>query len=98
MEKESIFKIIGVVVLVFVIGYFIFNSQGCQRKIVDLKSNFGGGLNRTINVYTADGQKLATYSGKIDIGESEGGYVKFDYDGKRYIYYNCFVESIGDIE
>lgn len=103
-KKFIISTIIGVVVLVLVIGCFIFNSQGCQRtlesriKIVDLKSNFGGELNRTINVYTADGQKLATYSGKIDIGESEGGYVKFDYDGKRYIYYNCFVESIGDIE
>ena len=98
MEKKSIFKIIGVVILGFVIGYFIFNSQGCQRKVVDLKSNFGGGLDRIINVYTADGKKLATYSGKIDIKESEGGYVKFDYDDKRYIYYNCFVESIADIE
>lgn len=98
MEKKSIFKIIVVVLLILVIGYFIINSQGCQRTVVDLKSNFGGGLDRTINVYTADGKKLATYSGKIDIGESEGGYVKFDYDGKRYIYYNCFVESIADIE
>lgn len=25
-----------------------------------------------------------------------GGYVKFDYDGKRYVYYNCFVETIAD--
>lgn len=98
MEKKSIFTIIGVVVLILVIGYFIFNSQGCQRTIVDLKSNFGNGLDRTINVYTADGKKLATYSGMIDIGESEGGYVKFDYNGKRYIYYNCFVETIADIE
>ena len=28
----------------------------------------------------------------------EGGYVKFDYNGNRYIYYNCFVESIADID
>lgn len=27
----------------------------------------------------------------------DGEYVKFDFDGKRYIYYNCFVESIADI-
>lgn len=27
-----------------------------------------------------------------------GGYVKFDFNGKRYIYYNCFVESIADID
>lgn len=56
MKKKSIFTIIGVVVLILVIGYFIFNSQGCQRIIVDLKSDFGG-LDRTINVYTADGKK-----------------------------------------
>ena len=36
--------------------------------------------------------------GKIDIDSNEGGYVKFDYDGKRYIYYNCFVESVADID
>ncbi len=98
MDKKWLATIIGVIVFVLIICFVIFNSQGCQRKIVDLKSNFGGGLNRTINVYTADGQKLATYSGNIDIGENNGGYLKFDYNGKRYIYYNCFVESIADIE
>ena len=47
---------------------------------------------------TADGKKLATYEGKIDIETNDGGYVKFDYKGKRYMYYNCFVESIADID
>lgn len=98
MDKKRLATIIGIVAFVLVICFVIFNSQGCQRKVVDLKSNFGGGLDRTINVYTADGRKLATYSGRIDIAEKEGGYVKFDYNGKRYIYYNCFIESIADIE
>ena len=53
---------------------------------------------RTITVYTADGKELATYEGKIDIETNDGGYVKFDFNGKRYIYYNCFVESIADID
>lgn len=43
-------------------------------------------------------KKLATYEGKIDIDTNDGGYVKFDFNGKRYIYYNCFVESIADID
>lgn len=43
-------------------------------------------------------KELATYEGKIDIETNDGGYVKFDFDGKRYIYYNCFVESIADID
>lgn len=42
-------------------------------------------------------KELATYEGKIDIDTNNGGYVKFDFNGKRYIYYNCFVESIADI-
>ena len=54
-------------------------------------------MQRTITVYTADGKQLATYEGKIDIDTNDGGYVKFDFNGKRYIYYNCFVESIADI-
>ena len=69
----------------------------CGRAWVDFKSDVGGGLNRTINVYTANGDLIAQYKGKIDLEMTEGGYVKFDYKGKRYIYYNCFVESIGDI-
>lgn len=43
-------------------------------------------------------KRLATYEGKIDIETNDGGYVKFDYKGKRYMYYNCFVESIADID
>lgn len=73
---------------------------GCasfSRGWVDLKSDMNNGLKRTIVVYTADGQKIASYKGKIDIDESDG-YVKFEYKGKRYIYYNCFVESIAEID
>ena len=72
---------------------------GCaslNRSMTDLKSNLGNGLYRTITVYTANGEIIAQYKGKIDIAESEGGYVKFDFEGKRYIYYNCFVETIAD--
>lgn len=74
---------------------------GCaswNRMVTDVKSDFAGGMQRTIKVYTANGDLLAEYEGKIDIDSNEGGYVKFDYDGKRYIYYNCFVESIADID
>ena len=66
-----------------------FGMTGCASN---------GGMQRTITVYTADGKELATYEGKIDIDINDGGYVKFDFNGKRYIYYNCFVESIADID
>lgn len=72
---------------------------GCasfKRDMGDIKSDFCNGLNRTVTVYTADGKKIAEYKGKIDLAESDG-YVKFDFKGKRYVYYNCFVESIADL-
>lgn len=56
-----------------------------------------GGLDRTINIYTADGELSATYSGKIDIENKDGEYLLFDFNGKQYTYYNCFVESIANI-
>lgn len=67
-----------------------------DRWGTDIKSDLNGGLNRIINVYTADGKIIASYEGRIDIETNDGGYVKFDYDGKRYVYYNCFVETIAD--
>ena len=74
---------------------------GCaswDRMITDMKSDVNGGMQRTITVYTADGKELATHEGKIDLSTNNGGYVKFDFNGKRYIYYNCFVESVADID
>lgn len=89
-------------ILAVVLGLTLcFGMTGCaswERNITDFKSDIKGGMQRTITVYTADGKELATYEGKIDIGTNDGGYLKFDFNGKRYIYYNCFVESIADID
>ena len=73
------------------------NTASGQRTLIDQKSNMSGGLERTVNVYTANGDIIATYTGLIDIDTNDGGYVKFDFEGKRYIYYNCFVETIAEI-
>ena len=62
-----------------------------------LTPSLGNGLERTVTIYTADGEIIAQYTGKIDIEGNDGGYVLFDYEGKRYTYYNCFVESIAEI-
>ena len=90
-------KIIAVV-LGLTLGVGITGVASWDRAVTDMKSDVNGGMQRTITVYTADGKKLATYEGKIDIDTNDGGYVKFDFNGKRYIYYNCFVESIADID
>lgn len=77
--------------------WYFQNTASGQRALTDQKSDIGNGLEREITVYTADGAVIARYSGKIDIEGNDGGYVLFDYEGKRYTYYNCFIESIADI-
>ena len=95
-------KVLAAISLVFICGLIVFMTTGCtasfNRACVDVKSNFGGGLDRIIRVYTANGELLAQYEGKIDLKSNDGGYVKFDFNGKRYIYYNCFVETIAEID
>lgn len=93
-------RIIRLFAIACILVCTIIGATGCStidRAVVNIKSDISGGLQRTITVYTADGKELATYEGKIDIETNSGGYVKFDFDGKRYIYYNCFVETIADI-
>lgn len=77
--------------------WFFQNTASGRRALVDQKSELANGLDRTITVYTADGAIIAQYTGNIDIEGNDGGYVLFDYEGKRYTYYNCFVESVADI-
>lgn len=76
--------------------YFTSTASG-KRAMIDERSELNNGLDRVVTIYTADGNVLAEYEGNIDIEANDGGYVIFDYDGKRYMYYNCFVESIADI-
>ena len=87
-----------IVAIIFGIGFWYFhNTASGARRLADQRSNFQNGLERVITVYTADGTVLAQYEGKIDLEQNDGGYVKFDLNGKRYIYYNCFVESIANL-
>lgn len=93
-------KLVTIAICVAIImgfHWYYANTASGQRAMIDQKSNLQNGIESIVTVYTADGKQLAQYKGKIDISDNDG-YVKFDFDGKRYIYYNCFVESIADIE
>ena len=85
-----------IAVLIGMLWYFGDTASG-QRAMVDQQSDIGNGLNRIVRVYTANGELIAEFDGKIDIEGNDGGYVLFDFDGKRYTYYNCFIESIAEI-
>lgn len=99
---DSGWKWIGTIAVILMIAVGVVaccsKSASIQRGIKDLKSDFSGGLDRTVTVYTADGEVLKTYNGKIDLEATEGGIVKFDLNGQRIMYYNCYVEVIENID
>lgn len=105
-SKKRIFTSLGVVMVAgsLIIGafaglhwYYTETAEG-RRAVIDQQSNINNGLERTINILNADGEVIRTYTGVIDIEGNDGGYVVFDYNGRRYTYYNCYLESIADIE
>ena len=89
--------VIATISLLIGMLWYFGNTASGQRAMTDQKSDLGNGLNRIVRVYTANGDTIAEFEGKIDIEGNDGGYVLFDYQGKRYTYYNCFVESIAEI-
>lgn len=105
IDKPNLSKgarlLVGLVISGILLGgmhWYFQNTAAGQRALTDDISNLSNGLDRTITVYTAEGEIIAQYKGKIDIEGNDGGYVIFDYDGKRYTYYNCFVELIAEID
>ena len=77
------------------VSLFAIMSMAVSADIIEYITDDGFMYRLDTEAKTAE---LATYNGKIDIETNDGGYVKFDFNGKRYIYYNCFVESIADID
>lgn len=57
---------------------------GFQRSMKTIGSDITGGLDRTVTVYSYDGEKLGEWSGKFDVSSSEQE-TFFDIDGKRVI-------------
>ena len=65
----------------------IFMLTGCasiQRDMKTISSDWGGGLNRTVTVYDYNGNPIQSWTGKIDISESDNE-TWFDLNGKRTI-------------
>jgi outer membrane biogenesis lipoprotein LolB len=67
-------------------------SASCERNLKNINSEWTGGLNRTVTVYSNDGKIIKQYSGRFDIKEGDNK-VLFDLDGKRVIIYNGVVIS-----
>ncbi len=85
-------KIIITAVAILMITILSGCGESFQRSVKTFKSEYAGGLERRVEVYSATGELLKTYEGKLDIESNEyGNKVLFDMDGKRTIIYNATV-------
>lgn len=94
MEDSMKIKIAGYIAAVlFIVCMVIWTqTESGARTMKSMKSDTSGGLSRTVEVYDQDGDLIRTYSGKIDIEDTEyGNKVLFDLDGKRTVIYNATV-------
>lgn len=58
--------------------------ESCSRGFKSAKSDFFGGLNRTLVVMSNTGDTVAVYEGKFDIRDTgSDNQVFFDLNGKR---------------
>ena len=83
-------------IVIAIMVVMILTLAGCkstQRAFKTVGSEISG-IDRHIKVMTATGEVIAEFDGVIDIESSDGGKVLFDYEGKRYVYYNCLVEAV----
>ena len=92
MEINEIVEKLKYIVMIALLIVMCTGCESWERTKKSWSSEMNG-LNRVVNVYSYNGELIATYEGKIDLEENENK-VLFDLNGKRYVYYNAFVEVI----
>ena len=91
-EKRTATFTIGVFVIVIIAAIlFISNNAAFRRTLKSVRSNYSGGLDRTITVYDYNGNEIKSWSGKFDVQESETRVFFDDENGKRVIIYNGII-------
>lgn len=77
-----------IIAMILVIALAL-SATGCatlEREFKTATSDWTGGLNRTVTLYSYDGQVLGSWSGKMDIADSSyEDEIMFDVNGKRVI-------------
>ena len=58
-----------------------------KRALKSQKSDFSGGIERTVTVYNIDGEVIKTYSGKFDVDYNSERIIFDDENDKRHIIY-----------
>ena len=87
-NKKFIAGILAIILLTVLMLCGCSGCESCSRSLKSFSSDFGGGLNRVLTVYNANGEVVERYEGKFDIEENDSGTkILFDLDGKRTIIY-----------
>lgn len=79
--------VVTFVLVLAMLGGFMFYYHGTesgQRAFKTQQSNFEGGLNRTVTVYSYSGDEIRSWTGKFDVTENDQE-TYFDIDGRRVI-------------
>lgn len=82
---------------------FLSGCESMERMEKNFSSEFGGGLDRTVTVYSESGDVLFQDEGKFDVEISETRIKYIDEDGKLVIFYmgnssSALVEEKGAAE
>ena len=100
--KDILYNLVGytllgllVVFVLWIITYPFIGTESGKRGLKSIQSDWTGGMNRQISVYSYDGKLIKEYTGKIDV-ESRENSVLFDFkdtEGKRrrVIIYNAII-------
>lgn len=89
MKKAMIIAVTICVVLLG--GVFVFNTSSIQRQMKSLRSDIGGGLERTVTVYDYNGKEIRHWTGKFDVSASENETYFDDENGKRVVIHGGIV-------
>ena len=86
-------KRVTAILMLGVLAIGMTTMTGCEswnRTVKSVKSDVGGGLPRTVTLYSYNGDELDSWTGKFDVSESTNE-VFFDIDGKRVIIHGGIV-------
>lgn len=96
---------IGSVVLVLILivifaSNMYFNSESGKRLLKDIKSEYQGGIVRSVKVYTENGELIYEDKGKFDIEVSDNKLKYIDEEGKVQIIYlgNSGVAVVNEVD
>lgn len=79
-----------IIALFFAMRWWYGSTASGSRALKNQKSNLQNGLERTVEVYNINGEKVWDYTGKMDLTYDSDGSIYFDdaNTGKRTIVYN----------